>query len=180
MFVHCFVFSFQIPFKPSFSYVSSVLVVVSSFHHLYPHKTSYIKGNILKETKIQCKYNLTKRLPKNIHFRNSIYRRSIWLVLDSVVEFLFYFCFYVSRIFITDADDVSHSNSTAFRVERGQNEFFYIFIDYSLWNQPFLFSCCMSPFSSQWATFLKMFLILWTPITRLRRRLSFSIRRIPL
>ena len=41
-------------------------------------------------------------------------------------------------------------------------------------------SCCMSPFSSQWTTFLKMFLILWTLITRLRRRLSFSIRRIPL
>lgn len=38
----------------------------------------------------------------------------------------------------------------------------------------------MSPFSSQWTTFLKMFLILWTLITRLRRRLSFSIRRIPL
>lgn len=61
-----------------------------------------------------------------------------------------------------------------------KTNFFYIFIDYSLWNQPFLFSCCMSPFSSQWTTFLKMFLILWTLITRLRRRLSFSIRRIPL
>ena len=92
----------------------------------------------------------------------------------------FSFCFYVSKKYITDADDVSHSNSTASRVENEQNEFFLYLIDYSLWNQPFLFSCCMSPFSSQWTTFLKMFLILWTLITRLRRRLSFSIRRIPL
>ena len=61
MFVHCFVFSFQIPFKPSFSYVSSVLVVVSSFHHLYPHKTSYIKGSIIKETK----YNVNTTLQKD-------------------------------------------------------------------------------------------------------------------